>query len=127
MPLYFWVPDLSLVVAGDAVYNGGFQYLAESTTPELREKWLHAVKQIRDLNPKSIVTGHKRVGAIDGAWTLDWSRNYIESWGKSVAEVQKEGGGALGLFKKVKALFPDNTGEVILWISSLAEFPPGGK
>ena len=122
-----WVPDLSLVVAGDAVYNGGFQYLAESTTPELREKWIRAVKQVEELNPKSVVTGHKRVGAIDGAWTLEWTRDYLESWGKSVAEVRKEGGGAVELFERVKKLFPDNTGEFILWISSLAEFPPAQK
>ena len=118
-----WVPDLSLVVAGDAVYNGGLQYLAETLTPAARGEWLDALKRIDALNPKSIVTGHKRPGAVDGAWTLQWTRQYIEVWGKVVTETASEGGGALEVFDKVKAAFPDKAGDFILWISALAQFP----
>ncbi|KAG8529510.1 uncharacterized protein KY384_006147 [Bacidia gigantensis] len=119
-----WSPDLNLVAAGDVVYNGGFQYVAESTTPEKRQEWIHAIEKVRSLKPTSIVTGHKRIGAVDGAWTLDWTQQYLRTWGQKAEEVQKEGGGALEMFWKMKAAFPDNTGYFILWLSSLAQFPP---
>ncbi|KAI4213796.1 MAG: hypothetical protein LQ351_003489 [Letrouitia transgressa] len=117
-----WVPRLRLVVAGDAVYNSAFQWIVESPTAELRDKWIHAVEKVRALNPTSVVTGHKRTGAIDGVWTLDWTRTYLETWGKIEEEVRREGGGGKEMFWKVKQRFPDNEGNLVLWYSSLAQF-----
>ncbi|KAL9609117.1 MAG: hypothetical protein Q9167_006095 [Letrouitia subvulpina] len=117
-----YVPGLNLVVAGDVVYNSAFQWMVESTTPELRNKWIHAVEKVRELNPTSIVTGHKRTGAIDGAWTLGWTQTYLKTWGQVVEEVKEEGGGGKEMFLKMKRRFPDNEGNLVLWYSSLAQF-----
>ena len=122
-----WVPDLSLVVAGDVVYNGGLQYMAETLTPASRAEWLHALDTVEALKPKSIVTGHKRPGAVDGAWTLDWTRQYIETWGQIVTETEAEGGGAVEMFDKMKKAFPNNVGDFVLWISALSQFPPAER
>ena len=53
------VPDIGLVVAGDAAYNDVHLYLAEST-PELRQEWLAALDTIDSLRPRAVVAGHKR-------------------------------------------------------------------
>ena len=119
-----WSPDLELVVAGDTVYNGIFQYMIESLTPATRDNWIHAARQVRKLRPKSVVTGHKRLGAVDGAWTLDWTIDYLKTWGKKVKEVEKEKRGAEELFEKMKKAFPDHGGEYTLWTSAQAQFPP---
>lgn len=119
-----WVPELKLVVAGDAVYNGPFQYMAETTTPEKRQEWIDAVKKVKALEPVAVVTGHKRPGAVDGAWVLAWTIEYLEAWGQAVKEVQESGGGAKEMFWKMSELFPDNNGEMILWLSCLTQFGP---
>ena len=121
-----WIPALRLVVAGDSVYNSAFQWLVESPTPQLRQSWIDAVEKIRTLNPTSIVTGHKRAGAVDGVWTLDWTRGYLERWNLVEVEVRKETDGKAGsgkmMFDKMRALYPDNEGLLVLWYSSLAQF-----
>ena len=117
-----WVPSLKLVVAGDVVYNSAFQWIVESPTAELRQKWIEAVEKVRELGPTSIVTGHKRTGAVDGLWTLDWTRHYLETWGRLEEEVRREGGGGKEMFWRVKREFPDNEGDLVLWLSSLAQF-----
>jgi glyoxylase-like metal-dependent hydrolase (beta-lactamase superfamily II) len=43
------VPSVGLVVAGDAVYNGPHQYLADSTTPQKRKDWISALDKIESL------------------------------------------------------------------------------
>lgn len=80
------------------------------------------MEKVRALNPTSIITGHKRTGAIDGVWTLDWTKTYLETWGKIEEEVKREGGGGKEMFWKVKQRFPDNEGNLVLWYSSLAQF-----
>lgn len=117
-----WVPELRLVVSGDVVYNSAFQWLTESTTPELRARWIAAVEKVRALGPTSIVTGHKRTGAVDGMWTLDWTVTYLKTWQKIYEEVKGEGGKGREMFERVKRAFPDNEGDIVLWYSSLAQF-----
>ena len=117
-----FVPSLRLVVSGDVVYNSAFQWVTESTTPEKRQHWLAAVEKVRALNPTSIVTGHKRTGAVDGLWTLDWTKNYLETWETTQTQVRKAGGGSKEMFAAMKKQFPDNEGNLVLWLSSLAQF-----
>jgi glyoxylase-like metal-dependent hydrolase (beta-lactamase superfamily II) len=52
------VPDLDLVVAGDAIYNGVHLYLAESADGG-RDKWRSAIDIVESLDPRWIVAGHK--------------------------------------------------------------------
>ena len=60
------VPDLDLVVAGDAVYNGVHLYLAESADGG-RDKWRSAIDIVEALNPRWIVAGHKNKDLDDTA------------------------------------------------------------
>ena len=55
------VPEIGLVVAGDAAYNDVHQYLAESDS-QGRQDWLAALDIIEALDPRAVVAGHKRYG-----------------------------------------------------------------
>ena len=60
------VPDLSLVVAGDAMYNGAHQYLAESADGG-RDAWRNAIDTVRALRPQRIVASHRDKNLDDDA------------------------------------------------------------
>lgn len=119
---FLWVPDLKLAVAGDIVYNGVYSYLAESLTPALRSKWIHAIRTIQSFRPETVVVGHKRPGAVDGAWALNATIRYLELWDELVPQAKN----ARDMFEKVRARDPNKLGEFVLWWSCLQQFPPNG-
>lgn len=53
------VPDIDVVVAGDAIYNEIHQMLALSTPQEWQD-WLGTVDVVENLHPRMIVAGHRR-------------------------------------------------------------------
>jgi glyoxylase-like metal-dependent hydrolase (beta-lactamase superfamily II) len=71
------VPSLDLVVAGDIVYNGVHQMLAQGDAAARRE-WLAAIDKIAALKPKTVISGHKAPGADDdGPRQLKQTRQYL--------------------------------------------------
>jgi glyoxylase-like metal-dependent hydrolase (beta-lactamase superfamily II) len=71
------VPDLDLVVAGDVIYNGVHQYLAESADGGL-EAWLAAIDQVEQLGARHITAGHKDSALDDDAVrTVAETRRYL--------------------------------------------------
>lgn len=119
---FLWVPDLKLAVTGDIVYNGAYSYLAESLTPALRSKWIAAIDKVKSFDPESVIVGHKLPGAVDGAWTLDATQDYIRLWDRLVGEAKD----AKDMFERVRNEVPDRTGEFVLWWSCLQQFPGNG-
>jgi hypothetical protein len=73
------VPDIGLVVAGDAAYNDVHQYLAESG-PQGRQDWLAALDIIEALDPRAVVAGHKRYGNDDNPRIIGETRQYIRDF-----------------------------------------------
>jgi len=60
------IPDLNLVVAGDVMYNGAHQYLAESADGG-RDAWRNAIDRVRALRPQRIVASHRDKNLDDDA------------------------------------------------------------
>ena len=116
---FLWVPDLKLAVTGDIVYNGAYSYLAESLTPALRAQWIAAIDKVKSFKPESVITGHKVPGAVDGAWNLDRTQDYIRLWDRLAGEATD----ARDMFEKVRRAEPGRTGEFVLWWSCLQQFP----
>lgn len=58
------VPDLSLVVAGDVVYNQTHMWLAGST-PESRASWARALEAVDALGAGTLIAGHRSPQAAD--------------------------------------------------------------
>ncbi|KAH0497601.1 hypothetical protein TgHK011_004895 [Trichoderma gracile] len=109
------VPSLDLVVGGDVVYGGCYQYLAENTTPELRQKWIDAIDQIAKLHPKVVVPSHRLSSDGFGLDNLKATKEYIRTWAKLDAETTtwQEMEAAV-----VKA-YPKRIGNYILRLSEL--------
>ncbi|KAF9640027.1 metallo-beta-lactamase superfamily protein [Lasiodiplodia theobromae] len=87
------VPALSLVVAGDIVYNGDcHQWLGEASTQAKRDAWVEALGRIRALRPRVVVAGHTfapateadegvAMGMLEG--TEEYIRGFEEEVGKA--------------------------------------------
>jgi hypothetical protein len=71
------VPSIGLVVAGDVVYNGVHQYLAESGNGGLRA-WMKALDTVAALRPRHAVAGHKNKALADDPKTIAETRRYLE-------------------------------------------------
>ena len=97
------VPELELVVAGDAVYGDVHQYFGEADTTEKRREWLKAIETIEALNPKLVIAGHKRPGSCDGAYYLQSTREYILAFEETVASSDT----AEEIIRRMKELYPN--------------------
>ncbi|MDX6232121.1 MAG: hypothetical protein QOH68_1096 [Nocardioidaceae bacterium] len=73
------VPDLDLVVAGDAVYNGVHLYLAESPG-DVRKSWLSALDTIEALGASIVIAGHKNPDLPDDPKIIEETRAYIHQF-----------------------------------------------
>jgi glyoxylase-like metal-dependent hydrolase (beta-lactamase superfamily II) len=106
------VPDIRLVVAGDAAYNDVHQYLAESDSRG-RQDWLAALDVIEALGPKAVVAGHKRYGKDDSPRILDQTRQYIRDFDRLDGETAT----AEELYWQMLAMYPDRVNPGALWLS----------
>ena len=109
------VPDVGLVVAGDAAYNDVHLYLAESD-PQRRRDWIAALDTIESLHPQTVIAGHQRAGRHDGPEIIEETRQYIRDFDR-IAETTST---AQELYDQVLALYPDRINPDALWISAQA-------
>lgn len=107
------VPDIGLIVAGDAAYNDVHQYLAESD-PEGRKEWLAALDIIEALGPRAVVAGHKRYGNDDSPRIINETRAYIRDFDR----LDKETATAEELYRQMLAIYPHRVNPGALWLSA---------
>ncbi|MGV0168415.1 MBL fold metallo-hydrolase [Furfurilactobacillus sp. WILCCON 0119] len=74
-----WVPDLKLIVAGDATYNGVHPFMAE-TTLDARKNWIKVNEHMKTLHPEHVVAGHKVPTNDDDPKILDETIAYISTF-----------------------------------------------
>jgi glyoxylase-like metal-dependent hydrolase (beta-lactamase superfamily II) len=106
------VPDIGLIVAGDAVYNGVHQYLAESDSHG-RQDWLAALDVIEALGPRAVVAGHKRYGNDDNPRTIEETRQYIRDFDR----LDQATNTAEELYRQMLAIYPHRVNPGALWLS----------
>jgi glyoxylase-like metal-dependent hydrolase (beta-lactamase superfamily II) len=96
-----YVPSISLIVAGDVVYNQCHMYVGD-TTAESRQNWITDLDRMAALNPAIVVAGHKKPGAPDSALAIQETKRYLEDFDrlkKTVASDQE-------LFEQMTTLYP---------------------
>lgn len=109
-------PDAGLVVAGDVIYNGVHQYLAESTHGGLR-KWLAAVDIVESLHPTSIVAGHKNPALDDnGPRAIAETRQYL----LDAERLLNQHTTAEGFFEAMLHLYPNRLNPTAIWMGATA-------
>lgn len=111
-------PSIDLVVAGDSVYNDVHLYLAESASGG-RDRWLAALDTVESLQPKEVVSGHKRAGRPDDPATIDATRQYI----RDVEMFLEANPTARELYDAMLAKHPTRINPDALWLSANALLP----
>ena len=110
------VPSISLVVAGDAAYNGVHLHLAESN-PHTRREWIAALDTIESLNPRAVIAGHKRPGNDDSPKIIEETRQYIRDFDRVAGTTTT----ARELYDKMLEHYPDRVNPgLALWLSARA-------
>lgn len=98
------VPALDAVVAGDVAYNGIHQMLALGG-PDQWQLWLDSLSTIEQLQPTTVVAGHKKPEASDDAApVLAGSRTYIEDF----TDAFHRSSTAEQLVEAMRAAYPDH-------------------
>jgi glyoxylase-like metal-dependent hydrolase (beta-lactamase superfamily II) len=110
------IPDLGLVAAGDAIYNGVHMYLAQSAVGGFGP-WREAIDKVEALEPRHIVTGHQNSQLDDDAGpTIAQTRQYLDD----AEELLRAEHTAAGFFNAKIERYPDHLGRLVLWVSASA-------
>lgn len=110
------VPDLGLVVAGDAIYNGVHMYLAESADGDFGS-WRQAVDTLAALKPRRIVASHQNRNLDDDAVRLiAETRRYLDD---AEAALRAHDSPA-AFFDAMLKPYPEHLGPTVLWVSARA-------
>jgi glyoxylase-like metal-dependent hydrolase (beta-lactamase superfamily II) len=112
----FHVPSADAVVCGDVVYNNVHMMMYEADEAK-REAWIHSIDVVAALNAKTVVAGHKSVGAADGPENLAASQRYLRDF----TTVAKKGGTVEDLVHGMLELHGERDQPHTLWISARAE------
>jgi glyoxylase-like metal-dependent hydrolase (beta-lactamase superfamily II) len=107
------VPDIGLVVAGDAAYNDVHLYLAESD-PQKRGEWIAALDTIEALHPQAVIAGHQRAGRHDGPEIIGETQQYIRFFDQIAQKASTAG----DIYEQVLARYPDRINPDALWLSA---------
>ena len=110
------VPEIGLVVAGDAVYNDVHLHLEESDLQGRRD-WLAALDTMEALRPRAVIAGHQRAGRHDGPEILEETRQYIRDFDRLAQTTET----ALALYDQMLALYPERINPAVLWNSARAQ------
>jgi glyoxylase-like metal-dependent hydrolase (beta-lactamase superfamily II) len=117
------VPDLGLVVAGDAVYNGVHQFLGESAGGG-RDAWRAAIDTVEELGAHWVVASHKNKDLDDAAArAIVQTHQYLDDADKLL----KENSTALDFFNAMIARYPErHLGAAVLWVGTKSLYAKTG-
>jgi len=111
---FVWIPSSKTMLGGVVVFNNMHVFLADTQTPESRQKWYKTLDSIEKLQPKKVIAGHM-LG--DKPMTIDavkFTRQYI----KDFEVAAKSSTNSSELITKVKANYPTIGGDSILALSA---------
>jgi len=114
------VPDIGLLVAGDAVYNGVHPYLTESGGLPGITSWLAALDVAADLAPRAVIAGHKAPDAPDDPVQIEDTRRYLEDAQELLGTAED----AQTFYDGMLARHPDRINPGALWGAAITLFPP---
>jgi glyoxylase-like metal-dependent hydrolase (beta-lactamase superfamily II) len=111
-----YAPSIGAVVAGDLVYNGVHMMLGEADAAA-RAEWIAANDEIEKLKPRTVVAGHKAVGAADGIENLEATRQYLRDFSRIAAEQST----VEGIVDAMMAIHGDRVNPRVVWHSARTE------
>ncbi|OZC73618.1 MBL fold metallo-hydrolase [Rhodococcus sp. 06-462-5] len=100
---FLFDPATRTVVGGVLVFSGLHVWTADSSTPELRQKWIDGLDTVKALNPTTVIAGHRSAGAAADGAALAHTRDYLKTFERIVGE--KDSGAEVE--KALLAEYPD--------------------
>ena len=109
------VPDLSLVVSGDVVYNRTHMWLMGST-PDSRADWARALDAVAALEADTLIAGHRdpRAADDDAHRQITESRRYLADFETALERSSTPG----ELIDRMTAAYPDLANPYTLWVAA---------
>jgi glyoxylase-like metal-dependent hydrolase (beta-lactamase superfamily II) len=115
------VPQIDLLVAGDAVYNGVHLYLTESGGVTGIDEWLAALDIAEALRPATVIAGHKDPRLADTPSQIHATRQYLTD----ARRLLESSDSAESFYAGMLALHPDRINPGALWGAAITLFPQG--
>jgi glyoxylase-like metal-dependent hydrolase (beta-lactamase superfamily II) len=113
------VPEIGLLVAGDVVYNGVHQYLTESGGVTGIDEWLAALDTAEDLNPATVIAGHKDSRAADNPSQIQETRRYLTEARRLLESSES----AEAFYEAMLRLHPNRLNPGALWGAAITLLP----
>jgi glyoxylase-like metal-dependent hydrolase (beta-lactamase superfamily II) len=113
------VPAMSLLVAGDVVYNGVHLYLTESGGVTGIDEWLAALDTAEALRPATVIAGHKDPNAFNNPSQIQATRRYLMD-ARQLLESSKS---ADAFYEEMLRLHPGRINPGALWGAAITLFP----
>jgi glyoxylase-like metal-dependent hydrolase (beta-lactamase superfamily II) len=113
------VPEMGLLVAGDVVYNGVHPYLTESGGVTGIDEWLTALDTAEDLNPATVIAGHKDPRAFDNPSQIQATRQYLTD----ARRLLQSSASAREFYEAMLRLHPNRLNPGALWGAAITLLP----
>lgn len=109
------VPDLSLVISGDAVYNHTHMWMAGST-PDARASWVRALEAVAELDADTLIAGHRDPQAPDddARRQIAESRRYIADFEAALDRSSTPA----ELIDRMTTAYPSLANPYTLWVAA---------
>jgi glyoxylase-like metal-dependent hydrolase (beta-lactamase superfamily II) len=113
------VPEMGLLVAGDVVYNGVHPYLTESGGVTGIDEWLVALDAAENLNPATVIAGHKDPRAFDHPSQIQATRQYLTD----ARRLLQSSGSAEEFYQAMLRRHPNRLNPGALWGAAITLLP----
>ena len=113
------VPQIGLLVAGDAAYNGVHLYLTETGGVTGIDAWLAALDVAEALSPATVIAGHKDPRLADDPSQIQATRRYLTD----ARRLLESSDSAESFYADMLALHPDRINPGALWGAAITLFP----
>ena len=77
-----------------------------------------AIRQIQELQPHIVISGHKRPGAVDSAANLQATIDYLDTFGDLLSKAHD----GKDLFNRILEAYPQRINPFMAWWSASAAF-----
>ncbi|PPG01914.1 MBL fold metallo-hydrolase [Pseudoclavibacter sp. RFBI5] len=101
---YLWYPAQRVILGGVLVFQQEHVWTADTATPELRSAWVDQLDAMSALDPITVIPGHRLPDTANDASALRYTRTYLDTFEKVLAETT-DGAAATALLNQK---YPDS-------------------